>query len=224
MKSVEKLNLLFDLDGTLSDNKPGIIACIHHACDRLGMPWTEPPDTDWCIGPPLKDTFGKILGSGNEGLVPQAIELYRERYRPTGIFENTLYEGIAPALEALGEKADLYVATSKVGEFAKTILKHFKVDHHFKRIYGSELDGTLGDKVQLLRHLIKTEKLAPASTFMIGDREHDMKAAVQNGIKAVGAGWGFGTREELWNSGALEILETPSQLLPYFKQRPAHET
>lgn len=216
MKDVEKLNLIFDLDGTLTDNKPGIVRCLAYAMEKLGRPWDQPVDTDWCVGPPLKDTFTRLLGPGQEGLIPQAIEFYRERFRPTGIYENSIYEGIASALIALRKEANLYVATSKINEFTQIILKHFNIHQNFKGIYGSEPDGTFADKVDLVRHLLETEKLPLKNTVMIGDREHDMKAAVQNGIRGVGAGWGFGSVTELLSTGAEAVLPDPGQLKLYF--------
>jgi len=56
------MNLLFDLDGTLTDPKEGITASIRFAMQGLGMPLGAEVDLDWCIGPPLQQSFAKLLG------------------------------------------------------------------------------------------------------------------------------------------------------------------
>ena len=64
-------------------------------------------------------------------------------------------------------------------------------------IYGSELDGTRTNKVELIRHLLEEEGLDSAQTLMIGDRKHDLIGARSNGLQAVAVGYGFGSQEEL---------------------------
>ena len=100
--------------------------------------------------------------------------------------EALVFQGVPELLEALnGQGRTLYIATSKPWEFAREIARHFAFDHHFKVIYGSELDGTRTNKVELIRHLLDEEGLDPAQTLMIGDRKHDLIGARSNGLEAV---------------------------------------
>src|SRR5262245_33120970 len=91
--------LLFDLDGTLVDPRGGIIASVQYALDRLGAPVPEAEDLLWLIGPPLRTSFAKLLGSPERA--EEAITLYRQAYLGRGMFDAMVYEGIPPALEAL---------------------------------------------------------------------------------------------------------------------------
>ncbi|MNJ56056.1 5'-nucleotidase [compost metagenome] len=91
----------------------------------------------------------------------------------------------------------LYIATSKPTVFAVEIARHFGFDRHFKVIYGSELDGTRTDKVELIAHLLASERLDPARALMIGDRKHDLIGAKRNGLDCVAVGYGFGSPDEL---------------------------
>ena len=144
---------------------------------------------------------------------------YRERFRVTGLYENQVFEGIPALLSTLaGQGRTLYIATSKPWEFAREIARHFAFDRHFKMIYGSELDGTRTNKVELIRHLLDEERLDPAQTLMIGDRKHDLIGARSNGLQSVAVGYGFGSREELLAESPDFHFETLAQLHAAFLQ------
>lgn len=204
---------LIDLDGTLTDPYPGISRSIFHAMERLGRPLKPDTDLSWCIGPPLSTAFRTLLETEDEGLIAEAVAAYRERYGTVGLYENTLYPGIEAALDALvADGVTLMLATSKVRAFAVRILEHFGLASRFGAIHGSEFDGTRADKGELIRYIVTTEGIAAASKVMVGDRYHDVAGAAVNGIPTVGAGWGFGGREELIRAGARCVVEAVAEL------------
>ena len=202
--------ILFDLDGTLTDNQVGIFRCIHHAMRELGMPLDPSLDLRWCVGPPLQHSLAKLAGNNPE-LGFKALEIYREEYGKTGMFENRLYDGIMESLAILQPSFSLYVATSKLESYAQRIAEHFNMDRYFNRVYGSKSDGTHSDKSELIAYLLKVEK-PPAPLYMVGDREHDMIGALRNKVTPIGVTWGFGTEKELRQAGAKTIVHLPSEL------------
>ncbi|MGD9367370.1 MAG: HAD-IA family hydrolase [Desulfobacteraceae bacterium] len=211
------MNLLFDLDGTLTDPFMGITKCISYALEMLGRQSPTRKSLRWCIGPPLKNSLAKLLASDDETLADKALSLYRERYGTIGLFENKVYECIYEVLETLLEKGhDLYVATSKPEIYAERIVRHFSLKRYFKNIYGSELDGTRNDKTNLISYILKNESISSSDTFMIGDREHDMIGAKANGIFGIGVLWGYGTKKELETSGAQTCIRHPQELIVAF--------
>lgn len=211
------MNLLFDLDGTLTDPFSGITKCISHALDMLGRQSPPKESLRWCIGPPLTNSFAKLLASDDDTLAEKAVAFYRERFGSVGLFENEVYEGIPEVLEALLENGHtLYVATSKPAVYAVRIVDHFGLHRYFKAIYGSELDGTRSDKTSLISHILKSESIISSDTFMIGDREHDMIGAKANGICGFGVLWGYGTQNELETSGAYTCIGHPRELIIAF--------
>ncbi|MGD2091583.1 MAG: HAD hydrolase-like protein [Candidatus Aminicenantes bacterium] len=52
-------NILFDLDGTLTDPQPGITRSIQYALEKLGKPVPAVEDLLWCIGPPCWEALKK---------------------------------------------------------------------------------------------------------------------------------------------------------------------
>jgi phosphoglycolate phosphatase len=205
--------IFFDLDGTLTDPKIGITRSIQYALGKLDH-HTIPTEDEltWCIGPPLRASFAKLLGG--EDSADQALSFYRERFSDVGLYENGVYAGIAETLVELNRSGHrLFVATSKPRIFAERIIDHFGLRDHFVRVFGSELDGTRVDKSDLLAYALQETSIDPARALMIGDRSHDIVGARNNGMGAVGVLYGYGSREELVAAGARHVCDTPQAIL-----------
>jgi phosphoglycolate phosphatase len=213
MPAAATRTLLFDLDGTLTDNFEGIANCIRYALARMDIPDPGAPALRACVGPPLRETLPRFIGSSDKALVERAIALYRERFAELGWRENTVYAGI-PDMLAAAQRASprVLLCTSKPQHFAEKIVGHFGLAGFLSGVYGSALDGRLDDKADLMAHLLATERLDSAHCVMIGDRRHDIRAAQRNGVRAIGVLWGYGSRAELDEAGADGVISAPSEL------------
>jgi phosphoglycolate phosphatase len=206
------MNLLLDLDGTLSDPGLGIARCLQHALSALGAPVPPAQELSWCVGPPLRGTFARLLGNSDPELIDRAIGLYRERFASVGMFENVVYPDVVDGLGQLTSAGHrLWVVTSKPHVYARKILGHFGLSDAFVSVYGSELSGENADKADLIRHVLSAERLEEPPQ-MVGDRRHDIEAAHANGLPGVGVLWGYGSREELEAAGADQLVESMGQL------------
>ena len=142
--------------------------------------------------------------------------MFRERFGTVGLFENTPYPAIPHVLQNLQAAGlRLFIATSKPAVFAQRIVEHFDLAHYFLVVYGSELDGRLTHKNELIHHVLQQEALDPAQTLMVGDREHDILGAKANHVAAAGVTWGYGSAQELTAAGALTLLHEPTNLLDF---------
>jgi phosphoglycolate phosphatase len=189
--------ILFDLDGTLTDPREGITRSVQYALAQLDIHEPDLAALEHFIGPPLLQCFMSSYDL-DEATAWQAVNHYRERFKVTGLYENRPFDGIESLLGMLRDQGrTLYIATSKPTVFAAEIARHFGFARHFKVIYGSELDGTRTDKVDLIAHLVTREQLDPSQALMIGDRKHDLIGAKRNGLDCVAVGYGFGSAEEL---------------------------
>jgi phosphoglycolate phosphatase len=205
------MHLLFDLDGTLTDPKQGIVACIRHALRSMDVEIAPDIKLESYIGPPLRDTFRSLCGDDSD--VEAAVAFYRERFSTIGLFENRVYDDIPLCLEQLRANVDtIHLATSKPAVYAERIINHFELERYFDVIYGSELDGRLGDKTELIHHILKREKLNAANTVMIGDRSFDVVGARNNNVRAIGVLWGYGSEAELDLAGAHQMCSHPAEL------------
>lgn len=205
------MNVFFDLDGTLTDPREGIVACIRHALAELDIDIDRHARLEKYIGPPLRETFRQLCN--DEILAERAVDLYRERFDRVGLYENRLYDGIRECLQDLAvENQTSYVVTSKPTVFSERIVEYFDIHEHFKVVYGSNLDGTLGDKTELLEHVLEAEAIDPANAVMIGDRKFDIIGARNHGIRSIGVLWGYGSKRELRQAGAGSLCEIPTRL------------
>jgi phosphoglycolate phosphatase len=219
------MHLLFDLDGTLTDSRPGIVASMRSALEALGH---EVPSDDALtrfIGPPTHVAFRELLSTGDGELLDRAVALYRERFARIGMFENSVYPGVREGLQSLADAGfRMWVATSKPLVYAEKIVEHFGLRPFFVRVFGSELNGARGDKADLIADLLATEGLSTQGIWMIGDRQHDVVGAHKNAIHAAGVLWGYGTRAELETAGADAIFASMADLVRAFERHaPASE-
>jgi phosphoglycolate phosphatase len=200
-------NILFDLDGTLTDSRPGILNTIQHALRRLDV---EPPRDDellWCVGPPLREIFARLLPSVETATIERAVSAYVERYDSVGHRENRVYSGVPAMLTTLGANRRLVLVTAKHQQIAESILELFQLRSYFEGVFGSERSGRFADKRELVRYVVETLGLDRSETVIVGDRIHDIEAGRHNGLFTIGAAWGYGTAQEL--AGAHHICESP---------------
>lgn len=200
--------VLFDLDGTLTDPGLGITSSVAYALKKYGIEVEEREKLYSFIGPPLSDSFKKYYGFSDEKAM-EAIMYYREYFKDKGIFENEVYEGIIMLLKkikASGRK--IVLATSKPEEFALRILEHFELTEYFDVVAGASMDEKRNKKGDVIKYALEKGNFTSEYAVMIGDREHDVLGAQENGIDTIGVLYGYGSRDELEKAGAMYIAET----------------
>jgi len=203
--------LLLDLDGTLTDPRPGIVGCIQHALRGAGLAVPAEAELLGWIGPPLLRSFQDL--TGDAALAERCLALYRERFGAVGYRENAVYPAIPAVLTALRAAGHrLLLATSKPLVYAERILAHFGLAEHFTAAYGAGLDGSLADKDQLIAAILERQGLAPGACLMVGDRAHDVRGAAANGMACIGVLYGYGSAEELEQAGARALVARPEEL------------
>ncbi|PFD74683.1 phosphoglycolate phosphatase [Bacillus cereus] len=204
---------LFDLDGTLTDPKEGIINSVLYALKKVGIEELHVSELDSFIGPPIQQSFIERYNM-SEGEVERAVFYFREYLKQRGLFENNVYEGIPDLLQQLKSSANrLFVATSKPTVFAKQVLEHFQLTDYFEDIVGSNLDGTRIKKEEIIAHILQTnEELNKEEIVMIGDRKHDIIGANRNEIASIGVLYGYGSETELTEVGATHIANDVKEL------------
>ena len=211
--------ILFDLDGTLTDPKLGITRCIQHVMERFGREVPEADTLCWCIGPPLRQSLGKLLQTEDPAIVERAYLTYRERFGVQGKYENTIYPRVVPALNDIRAQGyRMCVASSKPRVYVEDIVAHFRLAPFFDAIYGSELDGRLTQKEDLVAFVLATEHAAPRETLMVGDREHDILGGRKHGTWTAAVTYGYGSREELAAAGADFTFDAPDKLAAFLKK------
>ncbi|MBY5945861.1 HAD family hydrolase [Photobacterium rosenbergii] len=202
--------LIFDLDGTISDPKQGIVRSMNHALAAHGYDTRSEEEIARYIGPPLDQTFMELVDSKQSSLILALVHTYRQRYAEIGYAENHLYAGIRESLDKLKQqgKYRMGVCTSKRADFACQILALFDLHEHFDFVDGGDVGIEKWQQLQMLKEKgVITEK-----SLMIGDRYVDLTAAHRNGLQSAGVLWGYGSRAELEQHSPRFLFSEPNVL------------
>jgi phosphoglycolate phosphatase len=206
--------ILLDLDGTLSDSRPGIVACFRHTVLELGHDPDAAGDLTWAVGPPIAVSLQRIIAPFGDDRVELALTIYRERYSAVGLYDCSVYPGVVAMLDGLRDAGHVMcIATSKRRDFAERVIDFLKLRQYVRGVYGAIPGGTLDRKQDLLVHILAVEHLTAPSCVMVGDRLHDIEAAKSNAIRSIGALWGYGGRDELEQAGADAIATVPDEVV-----------
>ena len=210
--------VLFDLDGTLTDSREGIVNSVKYAIEKLGGPMPDQQTLLKFIGPPLQDSFMEYCGYDAE-TAARGVDIFRERYVPIGQYENMAAPGMKEVLERL--KARGYVlalASSKPEKLCLSICERFGFTQRLQTIVGSPI-GADWQKADVIREVMRRLGLAEAdktSMLMVGDRKYDVLGAAECGLPCVGVEFfGYAAPGELAQAGAAAVVHTAAELETY---------
>jgi len=213
-------HVLLDLDGTLTDSAPGIIASLRAGFADAGFDVPSDEVLRTFVGPPLGASLARMGLSATDAT--STIAAYRRDFEVHGMFDNSVFDGVPEALAELREAGvTLLVATAKPENYARQIVEHFGLDGYLT----DGLDGVhgaadyaageaQGKEVVVERAVAHALALGAdaGQIVMVGDREHDVHAAAHHDVPTVGVTWGYAAPGELEAAGAVAIATTPAEL------------
>ncbi len=206
---------LFDLDGTVTDSSPGVTDSIIYALKKFGIEIKDKIELYKCIGPPLQYSFRNFFGF-NEEETEQAIKYYREFYEKDGVHNLKVYDGIPELIRNLKEAGlTIMLATSKPEYYAKQILVEQGIYDLFDFVAGADEATGRIEKTEVMGYALQKMNVNPSDAVMIGDRKYDVIGAKDVGCDCIGVLFGFGSREELENEGAIFVAETTKDVENY---------
>lgn len=203
--------VLFDLDGTLSDSAPGILAALRHAFEVIGLPPLDAATERAILGPPFYESLPPLVGPDR---VPDVIAAYREHYGRGGMFDTSVFAGVTGVLGALrAAGVRLAVATSKPEAYAVPIVEHLGLAGFFETVGGDTLDGALNTKALVIGEVLdRLDGPEPGDVVMVGDRSHDVLGARAHGIDCLAVGWGYAVPGELAAAAPAAVCATAAEL------------
>lgn len=213
--------VLFDLDGTIINSEEGITKCVQYTLRHFGI---EEPDLKkllFFIGPPLEMNFKEHYGFTDEQAWEGVLK-YRERFDREGIFECELYEGVAETIKRLHEAGYVIaIASSKPEVACERILEHFSLLSYFDMVVGATLDKRISTKAQVLEELgrrMTGRAISKEEMILVGDTKFDVLGAKEFGIGCIGVDYGFGTRAELEEAGAVAVFSKIKEVEEYIEK------
>lgn len=209
--------IFWDLDGTLINSYEGVTKCIQYALEPYGIHVEGEQNLRKFIGPPLRKSFPEYAGLP-EKYVEEAVDRYRERYIPIGVYECELYPGVRETIDLFRQNGLVQtLASSKPEAQCRQVLDKFSLTQQLDDVVGASHDGRIDTKVQVLEEAFRRMKAAYPSfskeeTVLIGDTRFDVDGAKEAGIECIGVSYGFGTREELLEHGAAAVCNDLREL------------
>lgn len=208
----EKNAILFDLDGTVINSKEGIFNSIDYTLEKLGMEKADYETKAKFIGPAIGYSFKTLYGFSEEQ-AENAVNIYREYYGETGIFEMEPYEGLEKLLKKLkAQGKKIAIATKKPEMYAKRIITYLDFDKYFDLVCGAKSEEADNSKSHIIKRAFEGLNARKDEALMIGDTKFDIIGAKGAGVISLGVGYGFGTKEELIENGAEYYAETMDEL------------
>ncbi|MCR4614895.1 MAG: HAD hydrolase-like protein [Clostridiales bacterium] len=204
--------ILLDFDGTFADTGEGIFYCIKEALKRMKRPLLDEAAMRTFIGPPLYASFRRECGF-TEDEANEAVSIYREIYGADAYKLLSLYDGMEELIGNLNAKGvKVGIATAKPEKFAVRIIEYLGMKEQFATIVGVAEGNTSSSKKDIIGRAADNMGLPRSRVLMVGDRCYDVQGAHDAGLECVGVLYGYGTREELENSGAEYIVNTPGEI------------
>ncbi|MGN6610039.1 MAG: HAD-IA family hydrolase [Jatrophihabitans sp.] len=203
--------VLFDLDGTLSDSAPGILASLRHAFATHGLPPLDATTERALLGPPFYESLPPLLGDVD---VMAVIGTYREHYAAGAMYDTSPYPGVGTLLRALhADGVRVAVATSKPEHYAVPIVERLGYAPFFETVGGDDLHGTRRTKADVIAEVLRRlGHPEPDDVVMVGDRSHDVEGARAHHIRCVGVRWGYALEGELEAAAPVGIVADAAAL------------
>lgn len=205
--------ILFDLDGTLTDSREGIVHCVRETILGYGDPLPEEEILLRFIGPPLQDSFIRFCGYST-GKAAEAVERFRLIYEPVGQYENRAAPGMEAVMARLKARGRvLALASSKPENLCVSICERFGFTPHLTALVGSPPHGDW-EKEDVVREALRQLGVEdPSQALMVGDRKFDVLGARACGVDCAGVEFfGYAPPGELREAGAVTVVSTPEAL------------
>jgi phosphoglycolate phosphatase len=218
-------DVLFDLDGTLIDSAPAILATLRLVLDRHGIEPVIPVDRR-LIGAPLIPMLTRLTGITHEEELAPLAATFRTAYDEVGLTATVAYDGLGEVLESMARRGHrLYVVTNKRDLPTRRILALLGIAQRFAAVYALDtMAPPAREKGELVGTLLAAHQLDASSCVMVGDTVEDAAAAYANGIAFMAATYGYGTPSVDAPTAALgtiaSLRELPERLEQAAPRRP----
>lgn len=204
--------VLLDVDGTLIDSAPGIIAGYRRVLEHFALPEPSTEALMADIGPSLEVIMSR-WGVPKDHL-GEATTVYRAFYQAQGAAMASVYPGVVDMLDGLRSAGfRLATATAKRTSNAAAVLDTNGLASYFD-VIGAAEDPDRRSKAAIIGWTLEQLAVPAAAAAMVGDRHYDIDGAVTCGVAPIGVTWGYGTDEELRSAGATSVIDSPDQLQP----------
>jgi phosphoglycolate phosphatase len=205
--------ILFDLDNTLTDPFPEMIAAGQYALKQFDIHEEDPKKLELFTKVPLLECFEQHFGLTMEQ-ANRAFNHYWHFQTTFGASKNRVYPGVVEMLQELhGMDKTLCVATARTDKNAVAVVKGTKLDSFFEVVVGTNEEISRQSKRMVIFDLLcHYPDHHHEEVVMVGDRVADIIGAKDNGIYSIGVTWGMDTEDELLDAGANVVAHSVEEM------------
>ncbi len=207
---------IFDLDGTLLDTLDDLADSANRVLRSFGLPEHPVESYRYFVGEGMVRLIERILppGQRDQAMVTRLVEAFREDYGRNWKVRSRMYDGVPAMLDGLaGAGLKLSILSNKPDEFTRLCVRDLLPGHTFDPVFGQRPGIAKKPDPAGALEIASLLGCSPDRILYLGDTATDMETAVRAGMFAVGALWGFRTREELEQSGARVVAASPGDVL-----------
>jgi phosphoglycolate phosphatase len=194
--SVKTPLVIFDLDGTLIDTAPDLVASVNHTIAALDLAPVGYEDLTYLVGHGARTMIERACKLGGyhlkEEAFPPLLERFIAFYSDTMPGDSKPYPGLIAALDRLKASGfGLAVCTNKMELLAVTLLKKLQLDQHFSVIVGGDTFAVRKPDGGHILGTIERSGGDPERAVMVGDSVNDIIAARNAGVPSIGVPFGY---------------------------------
>lgn len=185
---------LFDVDGTLLESAPDIVAAVDQVLSRHGAPGLSFPYLASFIGKHLFELFDDVFPEADDAFREQLLQEYRQTYWAREHMSTKPYPGVLEGIARLGGKKS--TATTKSTQTAHVVLEKFGLRPYFDHVQGT--DGFPAKPApDVLFRAMEALQVKPKDCLLVGDSASDMAAGRAAGVRICAVDYGYGNHEEM---------------------------
>ena len=201
-------NIMFDLDGTVTDSGRAITSSVEYALSQFGITDQPMEKLRTFIGPSLYDSFGREYQMTGDDL-DKAVASYRSIYESSRMYDVDIYEGIPELLHELNSRGfNVILVTSKPLKFSEKIIEKIGLLPYFNHLVGPELSDHSSDKKRLIERAVDEYGLKKEECIMVGDTRYDIDGAVDAGVDSIAVTYGYGDAAAMKEAGATFMVDS----------------
>lgn len=198
--------VIFDLDGTLLNTLDDLADAGNYALEKQGFPVHQVNEYRYFVGNGIPKLIERIVPQDSSAeIIEKTHTLFSEYYEVHMKDKTAPYAGITELLDKLSAKGvKLGVVTNKAHEFAYQIVESY-FGKRFDKVFGERTGFPKKPNPQSVNKMIEEWGFDKAEVLYAGDSNVDMQTAINAGVSGCGVLWGFRTKEELLESGAVYL-------------------
>jgi phosphoglycolate phosphatase len=208
--------VLFDLDGTLADTLGDLADAMDRVLRGEGLPGHGYAEYQRMIGHGIRQLVGAALPADrrDDATVDRCFSRMMAEYGEHSLVKTYPYADVPELLAALRARGlKLAVLSNKADEPTRRIVAALFADGAFDEVAGARPDVPLKPDPAGALRAAASLGLEPGRMLYVGDSPTDVRTAIAAGMTPVGVSWGFRTRAELVEAGAIVVLDEPLELL-----------